>query len=217
MEKICLNCGKVFRAKLSRIKYCSLECAWENHRKKFPLDEVSKFLDEGLPLEQIATKYNTSVDALKRFMKRNRLIIVRKIKCAICGQLFEANLHRGRIPKYCKACRARSADIYYDKLRKEKQRLIQEKFGGRCYICGRQKGKLELHHIYYEHDSPSSSSSSYDKLLIEEIKLHPERFILLCHFCHSIVTTLEKNKTMWIKLNEVMKLHESIMFLKSAM
>ena len=64
-------------------------------------------------------------------------------------------------------------------LPKRRKEVIRD-LGGKCFVCGTNR-RLEFHHIKYTR----SSKRSWNE--VEALK-HPERFRLLCHKCHNVVT-----------------------------
>lgn len=67
---------------------------------------------------------------------------------------------------------------------REKRVQVMKLFGGQCYVCGVDKGtQLQFHHKIYD----SNLNNQYSNIENEAL-LHPERFILLCHRCHNIIT-----------------------------
>ncbi len=66
----------------------------------------------------------------------------------------------------------------------EKRKQALENLGGKCVKCG-SKEKLHLHHIKYAKDSVRWNDKSDDVKRVKEALEHPERFELLCAFCHT--------------------------------
>lgn len=81
-----------------------------------------------------------------------------------------------------------------------RHRQSREKFGDKCYACGKQGGKLSFHHISY----PNGKSKQWLPR-IREVEQHPENFRLLCPSCHSMITILSQRKERIPKLLEVLR------------
>ena len=62
---------------------------------------------------------------------------------------------------------------------KRRKEVIRD-LGGKCFVCGTHR-QLEFHHIKYTR----SSKQNWNEV---EVLKHPERFRLLCHKCHNVVT-----------------------------
>jgi len=60
-----------------------------------------------------------------------------------------------------------------------------QKLGGKCVKCG-TKSKLHLHHVKYGKDSVTWRDKNESNNRIKEALEHPERFELLCAYCHAI-------------------------------
>ena len=66
------------------------------------------------------------------------------------------------------------------KAQRKKKREARRLLGGKCFVCGTNR-RLEFHHIKYT----TSSKQNWNEV---EVLKHPERFRLLCHKCHNVVT-----------------------------
>jgi len=72
----------------------------------------------------------------------------------------------------------------------EKKRLANSLFKGQCYVCRKPFGKgFAFHHIEYDparrthKDFPNTIE--YNRYLIPEVIMYPERFYCLCKGCHA--------------------------------
>jgi len=66
----------------------------------------------------------------------------------------------------------------------KRRECVLEKLGGKCVKCGTDNN-LHLHHIKYAKDSIKwDVKGDFHKRAVEALK-HPERFELLCQYCHA--------------------------------
>lgn len=131
------------------------------------------------------------------------LVCQRKQRCEVCGQLVGAQEHvcngidvRGsrycidcsrelrtdnseRWHPYCTTCQGKRSTIKERETRKE----LRKQFGDKCQNCGynRCAAALHFHHVYSDEKRRFRSDG---RVSTREIKLHPERFKLLCANCH---------------------------------
>jgi len=66
----------------------------------------------------------------------------------------------------------------------DKREQVLKNLGGKCVKCGTEH-KLHLHHVKYTKDSVTSKDKHDDVKRVNEAFEHPERFELLCAFCHA--------------------------------
>jgi len=66
----------------------------------------------------------------------------------------------------------------------EKRKQALKNLGSKCVKCG-SKVKLHLHHVKYAKDSVNWKDKNEYNYRIKEAFEHPERFELLCAFCHA--------------------------------
>ena len=93
------------------------------------------------------------------------------------------------------------------KAQRKKKREARRLLGGKCFVCGTNR-RLEFHHIKYTR----SSKQNWNEV---EVLKHPERFRLLCHKCHNVVTYAlhEPKRTILVLTN----LHKIIKEAKSVL
>ena len=65
-----------------------------------------------------------------------------------------------------------------------KREQALQKLGGKCVKCGTEH-KLHLHHVKYAKDSVDWIDKNDSNKRIKEALEYPERFELLCAFCHA--------------------------------
>jgi len=65
-----------------------------------------------------------------------------------------------------------------------KREQALQKLGGKCVKCGTEH-KLHLHHVKYAKDSVDWRDKNESNNRIKEALEHPERFELVCAFCHA--------------------------------
>ena len=73
---------------------------------------------------------------------------------------------------------------------KEKKRIADEYFEGRCYICEKKFGKgFAYHHLDYDPERKNhkdfKNTVDYNRYVLPEVEAYPERFYLLCRICHA--------------------------------
>ena len=66
----------------------------------------------------------------------------------------------------------------------EKRKQVLQNLGGKCVKCGSTE-KIHLHHIKYAKGSVNWKDKNEYNNRIKEALEHPERFELLCAFCHA--------------------------------
>ncbi len=81
---------------------------------------------------------------------------------------------------------------YAERLKLRRQKVL-ESLGRKCYICGQDEARLELHHKRGFPSPYTNNESEPHRKTIFEAEKHPERFVSLCHFCHIMVTFLTQN------------------------
>ena len=72
------------------------------------------------------------------------------------------------------------------------RKKVEPKLDGKCIFCG-SKTNLQLHHRTYDKSYPKRRKVNgklvgYRLNPVYEALKHPERFRLLCHKCHNVVT-----------------------------
>ena len=85
-----------------------------------------------------------------------------------------------------------------DKIRNQAISIL----GDSCVYCN-TKERLEFHHLYYVNNENPHGVHSYSRHK-ETIK-HPERFELVCHTCHQIITILNSDRDSWNKIGKVLQ------------
>ena len=126
-------------------------------------------------------------------------------RCQNCGQILGRQEHRCasvdlKGPRYCRECGKKLSNHGYErwvnrcpqctkkrwraKERKQRQTLVTQ-FGGKCNRCSYDRCLDALH---FHHADPSEKYDWNVKgqtgASSREIKMHPERFLLLCANCH---------------------------------
>ena len=86
---------------------------------------------------------------------------------------------------------------------KERRLKVIANLGGQCSICGSQY-RLELHHKIYGDEGRKDGWNAWRRT-VEEAEFHPDNFLVLCHFCHKVVTLFSLDKTRWIKLKALVE------------
>jgi len=66
----------------------------------------------------------------------------------------------------------------------EKRKQVLKNRGGKCVKCGSTE-KLHLHHVKYAKGSVNWRDKNEYNNRIKEALEHPDRFELLCAFCHT--------------------------------
>ena len=103
--------------------------------------------------------------------------------CPLCGQLCGGGsfvARDGSVREYCVDCRRLSINELSSRVRAN---LLRD-FGGSCRLCGYSKYSGSLHFYHFDSSHKSEWSTRGNKTNPEEIKSHPERFILVCANCH---------------------------------
>jgi len=84
----------------------------------------------------------------------------------------------------------------YEEFQIRKERLVREKFEGKCFLCDKEGWKgFHFHHIWY-HETESnyprhSKAMNIRWKRLKEAEQHPERFKVLCGPCHRLVESLK--------------------------
>jgi len=86
------------------------------------------------------------------------------------------------------------------KRRKEVRQQVLDLVSNQCYYCN-SKEKLELHHLYYAKDSVRPNGDQWPRY--QEVIAHPERFQVLCKFCHMVISWIQKDSVNWHKLAKI--------------
>lgn len=127
-----------------------------------------------------------------RFLGKNHICANVDLKgerhCNVCDCLI-SNEGWQRWSKVCRLCAKKK---WRDKERAERLSLKQS-FGGKCNRCGYSKCNAALHF----HHNDSSEKKTYSKKgssNLKELRLHPERFELLCANCHFEEHNLENEQ-----------------------
>ena len=102
--------------------------------------------------------------------------------------------------------------------KEERNKLIVEVFGGKCYICERSSiDNMHLHHIIYheiESNYPKTGNGWSVYKRQKEATEHPERFRLLCKSCHYAVEkiiTIHKSKLLTSSNDVLSRLYDCTM------
>jgi len=66
-------------------------------------------------------------------------------------------------------------------------------FSSKCKICQKKFGKgFTYHHVFYYKNGTVYSDKEYHEKIYDEIKEHPEQFMLLCTKCHFVLERLKR-------------------------
>ena len=82
---------------------------------------------------------------------------------------------------------------------KLKRKQVAELLGGKCILCLKKFGKnFHFHHIQYrigeKIHSDFNTWTQYNEYVLPIIQKIPEKFALLCHKCHRLISILQSIK-----------------------
>ena len=108
-------------------------------------------------------------------------------------------------PEKAKAYRRRHFDLW-----KERRLYIVAQLGGKCYICNwTGNGRLDLHHLFYEHPRPRNTQSLW-KQTIRDAERNPDQFVLLCSVCHNLITKCQMQEGVLDRIIKVANASEKL-------
>jgi 5-methylcytosine-specific restriction endonuclease McrA len=160
--------------------------------------ELETAVQEGLSLNQLATRFRCAPATVRHWMKQYRLKTLRALGLRVVAQTadgmrycpacetskvvtdFYTRRQGTGLSGWCKACSNQSA---LERQRETKRKGI-EYLGGSCEICGydRYYGALEFHHKDPTQKDPSWSTSKSRSF--ESLKVELDKCALLCANCH---------------------------------
>lgn len=116
-----------------------------------------------------------------------------------CGEAaVYRRLHRYDIPTREDRSAERGSFLAKCRLEGRRRQLeIKGMLGGRCNICHRDKGALQIHHMWYVpndiiYDNYSKNRMEYYIDLYDKVVQELERFRLVCGTCHKMIGRIEK-------------------------
>lgn len=176
--------------------------------------QLLELIEEGLTLEEIATKIKSTKTKVNLFCRKNNINLYFKNKfCSECKEIkstsefliVEKN-NKEIFYYYCNDCikkRSRKKD------KNCKQIAVNYK-GGKCEICGYNTSlkALEFHHKDPEQKEFSISKYRYIKIIDGDFKQELDKCLLLCANCHReehqrlYLEKINKQKNIDIQTNE---------------
>ena len=165
--KKCKYCKKKFKIKSAHQLFCSSDC-FKNHRKEYHQSPEAK---------KRAKEY-AQTPARKNRRRDVAALPKNKEKRAKYGKKYRQLPYvRKKRNEYSNSPKIRARK---NKANRKRRREATRLLGGKCFVCGTNR-RLEFHHIKYAR----SSKRNWNEV---EVLKHPERFRLLCHKCHNVVT-----------------------------
>ena len=165
--KKCKNCNKKFKIRSANQLFCSQKC-FKINRKNYKQRSDIKLKDALRAKTPARKKRRREIAALPK-NKKKRAKYAKKYR--------QRSYVREKRNEYSNRPETRARKY---KAQRKKKREARRLLGGKCFVCGTNR-RLEFHHIKYTR----SSKQNWNEV---EVLKHPERFRLLCHKCHNVVT-----------------------------